>query len=1151
MRKGEKMKRSMKKKLSAIGMSALIAGSIAAPAGATFELPKENGQAEQAIPLLKESKAKVDNLWKDSAGDHPLYGQKQKDFDPKENIRLIVEVDVDKKDKPEQKVEQVKSSFMKKRSGGSEIIHTYSEGFYGFSMETTIEEAEKIKKVDGVKDIRIAKTYEHHDLNSNELVEAMNVWTEYNYTGDGMVVAIVDSGIDHRHEALQLTENGKEHAKYNEDNIQSTLNETEANDIWYTDKVPTGYDWADKDTDVIPDSNSHGTHVAGIVGAFEESQKKAVGVAPDVQLIAEKVFSDSRGYAYDDDIAAGIYHAVEVGADVINMSLGSDAGIVDPNDPVQRAVKYATDHGVLVVASAGNSSYSTKQNLLPDSDLPLAKNPDIGVVGDPGITPSALQVASSEADLMRVESLTLNDGTMLGYQNQSSSKKLTEELEAGQEYELVFAGEGFGSHLEGLDLEGKIVVAKPAQSYSIYSSLQRDSARKGAVAIMVIPPDELSDYPNLLFSRNFIPAVTTGQESGNRLMERLQDGEEIKVKLSDEGMWVQNPATEPMSHFSSYGAPTDLSFKPEITAPGGKISSTVLNNQYETMSGTSMASPQVAGGAALLLQKYYQELGLPKNEETILKAKMALMNTSDILKNPNHENTPYSPRRQGSGIMKIEKAVETPYLVKQEGVPLEKAASVALKEVGRTFDFTLDVEPLAKKLEKANHQFEIQVDVLTDESETRSINGKEKEYLTLNSIPVEDAVIKVNGKILSEDSKIQYKPRRDDEVTISVTLPDSLSKNRFVEGFVRFVPKGSSVKDLKDLTVPFMGFYGDWDSLDNIDESPVNGDPFLGYTVLWNDMLNLPLGYDSKTGNFNPDEVGYSPNSVVTGVYPSFTAFRNLKEMSLSIQDKEGNTVANISNFSEFTEDGSPYAFRKNIMAYRDYYYGFDGMLWDGTDDEGNILPNGDYYYVYESTLNYEGAEPQQTKIPFKMDGAAPDVENIQVQEQEDGNYKITWDVQENSTGYLGSLFWVNGKPKSLPDGAKEYVSDVKPEVVMISAIDGVRNIGVNYWGNEELLHADPFINYWHVSGTNINETKPASMLIFGYKRLDWHIEISDSEGNRLEYTDIENEHSIYGLKWYPNKEYPNGDYFVTVTATDEKGLSLTSEPKKITVKHQ
>ncbi|MCA1061265.1 S8 family serine peptidase [Rossellomorea aquimaris] len=1137
-----------KKSTLSIGlMSVLLSSSMITPASATFYQTNE-GQ----IPASQKVNLPMLDLEK-KATDDPLYGQDLKAFNPNENVRLIIEVDVNEKLRttPEKQVEAVKNTFMNKRDDSSKVIHTYSTGFYGFSMETTMKDAEKIKEIKGVKDIRIAKTYEHMDVKSNELVEAMNVWTKYNYSGDGMVVAIVDSGIDYRHEAMTLSDKGKKKAKYNEDNIQEKLDESEVDDVWYTDKVPTGYDWADHDTNVIPASNAHGTHVAGIVGAYEESQKKAMGVAPDVQLLAEKVFSDKRSGAYDDDIAAGIYHAVEFGADVINLSLGSDAGSVDSNDPVQRAIQYATEHGVLVVAAAGNASYSTKQNLLERSQLPLAKNPDIGLVGDPGVTPSALQVASSENDQMSVNAFSLNDGSKLGYQTQYSSKKFSDELEAGKEYELIFAGEGFGSHLDGLDLEGKIVVAKLTKSYSIYSSLQYDSARKGAVGLIVIPPDHYPSYANLNFSRYTIPAVTTGHTEGDQLVERLKSGEKISVQMSDENLWVQNPTTEPMSYFSSYGSPTDLSFKPEITAPGGKISSTVLNNEYEVMSGTSMATPHVAAGAALLLEKYYEELGLPKNEETVLKAKNALMNTSEVLTNPDDENSFYSPRRQGSGLMKIEQAIKSPYLVEHVGAPLEKAASVALKEVDRTFDFTLDVEPLSKKLEKANDQYEIVVDVLMDETEKKTYNGVERDYLTLHSVPIDGAVVKINGKQLMGDEKIQYKPRRDGEVKISVTLPEELSECRFVEGFVRFVPKGSSVKDLATLTMPFMGYYGDWDAIDNIDESPVNGDPFLGYTVLWNDMLTLPMGYSTSTGTFDPNEIGYSKNAVPTGMYPSFTAFRNLKEMSLKVEDENGKTVAHITNFGEFTEDGSPYPFRKNIMSYGNYSYKFDGMYWSGTDDDGNKLPDGNYTYIYESTLNYEGAKTQQTKIPIKLDSGAPVVKNINIAELSDGKYKITWDVQEEGTKHIGNFIWVNdGYQKSVSADVNEYISDEKPEIVMISAIDGLRNVGVGYTGNEELLHAGPFINYLNVSGTNVNETKPASILIFGYKRLDWHIEISNAEGEMIEYADIENEHSIYGLKWYAGTEYPDGDYYVTVTGTDETGLSLTSEKKKITVKH-
>lgn len=57
-----------------------------------------------------------------------------------------------------------------------------------------------------------------------------------------------------------------------------------------------------------------------------------------------------------------------------------------------------------------------------------------------------------------------------------------------------------------------------------------------------------------------------------------------------------------MSDFTSWGTSPDLRFKPEVTAPGGQIYSTVNDNRYESMSGTSMAAPHAAGGVALVVQ---------------------------------------------------------------------------------------------------------------------------------------------------------------------------------------------------------------------------------------------------------------------------------------------------------------------------------------------------------------------------------------------------------------------------------------------------------------------------------------------------------------------------------------------------------------------
>jgi lactocepin len=144
----------------------------------------------------------------------------------------------------------------------------------------------------------------------------------------------------------------------------------------------------------------------------------------------------------------------------------------------------------------------------------------------------------------------------------------------------------------------------------------------------------------------------------------------------------------------------------------------------------------------------------------------------------------------------------------------------------------------------------------------------------------------------------------------------------------------------------------------------------------------------------------------------------------------------------------------------------------------------------------------------------------------------------------------VNGKSQRVQDGASEYISNGKPELVTISAIDNARNVGVAYQGDETYLNAEPLINYLGINNaSSVSETKPLRLTLFGYKRLDWHLEITDAQGETLEEADIYNEHSIYNLPWVPDSDYPDGDYYVKVTVQDESGLTLSSEPRKFTVK--
>lgn len=165
---------------------------------------------------------------------------------------------------------------------------------------------------------------------------------------DDVVVAVIDSGIDYTHPDLA------ENMWVNPGEIPGNNIDDDGNG--FIDDVH-GYDFADKDGDPM-DTNSHGTHVAGIIGAVGDNNTGITGVAWNTKLMAIKVFADESNFAYTSDIVKGILYAADMGARVSNNSYGAvftDAvaeGIF--NRPIADAIGYANEAGMLFVAAAGN-----------------------------------------------------------------------------------------------------------------------------------------------------------------------------------------------------------------------------------------------------------------------------------------------------------------------------------------------------------------------------------------------------------------------------------------------------------------------------------------------------------------------------------------------------------------------------------------------------------------------------------------------------------------------------------------------------------------------------------------------------------------------------------------------------------------------------
>ncbi|PEJ57654.1 hypothetical protein CN601_16860 [Bacillus sp. AFS017336] len=1148
-------------------------------------IPNELGQKANISEILKNgflSKEELANAKeKDKFGYETMKDKPNEvlaEYKPNDQVRMIVEVEnatdsakdnEQTKEKKDKAIQDDVISKLSKTKTKKTIKHRFYKGFNGFSIDTQFKNLEEIQSIDGVKKVHLARTFQPSMAASKELVQAQKVWESYGYKGEGLVVGVVDSGIDWTHKDMTITEKGKKLEKLTRENSASKFNETAVNETWYSDKVPTGYDWADNDTDVIPhgaNGNPHGTHVSGTIGANgDEANDGVLGIAPGVQLLAEKVFSDQGGGAWEDDIIAGIQHAMTMGADVINMSLGSDAGWVgEDDDLVQKAIREATEQGTLVVVAGGNAAYSTQNNLLPWSTQPFAENPDIGTVGQPGVSPYALSVASYENTKIHMNALQSSDGFTLPYRN-SSGMPFSNALVHDQSYDLVYVGEGTTADFNGKDVAGKIVVAKPIppNGYGSYSYIQGEARKRGALAVIVVPPSAVKDYPNFVFSSYFIPSATTGKAVGDALIQKLSNGQIVKMKSSI-GIYVDNPDKDTMSYFSSYGAPYTLDFKPEISAPGGNIYSTVPGNQYDVYSGTSMATPHVAGGSALVLQSLYDK-GLKHSEEAALKTKIALMNTAKIVQDPRTNNeVPYSPRIQGSGLMQIKNAISTPVLVTRKNTPLEQAGAVALKEIKNDRAvFNLNVEALQNLKTKEELEYTVNVDLLTDGTETKNFDfnndGKSdysNEYLTLKSKRVEGASIYVNDEKITDvqGAALKIKQGQEKNLKIEIRLPRTLKKDAFLEGFVRLVPTGKNSSLAVPLTVPYMGYNGEWDQPKNIDPVAWDNDAFLGYTALWDDMTETPIGYNRAIGDFDVvDHMAVSPNSVAPGVFPSFTAFRNLKETEMYVEDSKGKKVNWLGNLGEYTENGSPLKLRKNSMFSGNYFYKFDEFdfpdyTWDETDEKGNLVPDGNYNYVLKTTLDYKNAKPQVVKLPIKVDSGQVKVTDIKV-EPKDGKYEISFKAADNKggSGYKGAILFVDNQYYETKIGETSVLVPNNPKSIVVMGVDYAYNQSYSVWGDPSFINENMVLTFFNVSGTNVTTSTPATITSYANNRVDWKVYVKDANGKVVDTAVVEDEHTLR-LKWTPAEKVQSGTYYISADVVTKDGFKITTTPKKITV---
>jgi minor extracellular serine protease Vpr len=441
--------------------------------------------------------------------------------------------------------------------------YAYDVLFNGLSVSIEPSEVGKLARIPGVANIYPVEQIalpEPEQGTSPDLYTALGmtgadlVQDELGYTGAGIKVGVIDTGIDYDHPDLGGCFGPGCRVAYGWDFV---------GDAFTGENDPV----ADPDPD---DCNGHGTHVAGIIGA----NGVVVGVAPEVTFGAYRVFG-CDGYTWSDIMLAAMEMALADGMDIVNMSIGS--AYQWPQYPTAMAANRLVNMGVVVVASIGNNGANGLYS-----------------AGAPGLGEKVIGVASFDNTYVYVPYFEV-EGTPIGYVTMTFSPSPPTD----GTYRIVPANLD-GTEIEPLSLVGNVaLVARGTYSF-------RDKAinaiSDGAIAVVVhnnVPGIVMGTLGEPLPDPK--PVVGISLADGNFIRAQT---EPIYMTWTDGMISAVNPTGGLISSFSSYGLSPDLTLKPDIGAPGGSIYSSypLEKGGYATLSGTSMSSPHVAGAVALLLE---------------------------------------------------------------------------------------------------------------------------------------------------------------------------------------------------------------------------------------------------------------------------------------------------------------------------------------------------------------------------------------------------------------------------------------------------------------------------------------------------------------------------------------------------------------------
>ena len=818
--------------------------------------------------------------------------------------------------------------------------------------------------------------------------------------GEGTVIAVIDTGVDMTHQAFSPALSGT--PGLSEDDVEALTPQLGMGKtgIYYNEKFPFAYDYADDDADAAPregGSGFHGTHVAGIAAGNAD---KIVGTAPDAQIIVGKVTRSEDDALLDSSLLAALDDMVVLRPNVINLSLGWTAGMDNEADSVYDTVyKKLQEEGITVNAAAGNA-FSTGYGNNSGKGLPYASDPDTSVMDEPATYPSVVAVGSVENALIR--NAFTAAGMDIGYQRARgmNGEKVAyfSDLPAGT-YEYVDAGfaseedvanlkEKFPNGLSGkiaLVSRGKMTYQKKVENlYDLHPAgvLVYNNVSVGSLIIMNLTTQD-------------VPAAFISQADGQAMLAAADHHLTIA-----EGQVLPQSTTYEASEFSSWGVTPDLRLKPEIAAPGGNVFSAIPNGAYEQTSGTSMATPQMAGISAIVLQRVQSDP---------LFASMSARQKADVVQNlimgtarpltdaAQTSGALYSPRKQGAGLVDALAATTSSVYPTVVGAPESSRPKADLGDgtTGWHFDVTLhNLSGVEATYELSSQALSEIVDggFFTEHSSDWRGRGVELTYSGAASASGEGATVTVPA---SGEATVGVDIVPGSEFASYVA--DNTPNGTFLDGFVRFASKTDGQPDL---AVPYLGFYGDWGKAPIFDALASTGGAHTFASGIVNGTTGDSLGYNplikvgERTGEPKADRYVISRSTASgapTVLEPRTGTLRSVHTLTSTYTNEAGETVFSATNHRNWK---SIYLTSTEENTWVEAYH--DSTAFDANAEKFARMPDGAYTLRIAASNDGPSRAEQSISYDFRLDTTAPVISNLAYEGEGDGMV-VSFDVADAS----------------------------------------------------------------------------------------------------------------------------------------------------------